>query len=395
MNYLVFGVLALLGPVALELVSRALMRARAKYYVHRPYTRREAHIATDVLPGLTPIARFRANGDGERGDPVPADPTRVERVLVCGGSAAECFMLDQDETWSAVLQRSLQQRLSKRAVHVGNVARSLIPVRVIDALLERSLRHFRSIDTIVLMVGASDLVRWFEDGVPETVEPRPADYAPDLTLHCDEHPEGPFRWTVRGSATYRFLRRLNTRFRGEVEVRQGAGASIAKHRRMRAEAKELITEVPDPTSMLAAYEADLERLIETCGRFAKRVLVVRQPWLDRDFTPEEEARLWNFGTSSPYRGKVETYFAIGVVRELMGRIDEVTEQVAARLGHDTVDLFESVPSDFDHYYDFLHFTPHGARVVGEAVARALAPVREGQVVRREDRRGPSHLRSIG
>ena len=67
---------------------------------------------------------------------------------------------------------------------------------------------------------------------------------------------------------------------------------------------------------------------------------------------------------------MDTYYAIDLVRDLMSRLDEVAARVAAEEAVDQVELRGAVPSDFQHYYDFLHFTPAGAG----RVAAALAPV---------------------
>ena len=139
---------------------------------------------------------------------------------------------------------------------------------------------------------------------------------------------------------------------------------------MRARATTILHETPDPSPLLLSFEDDLRALVRTCLRHAPRVVVARQPWLDRDFTPAEETRLWNFGQGSPYRAELDTYYAMDLVRALMTRLDEVAARVAIEEGVEEVELRSAVPSDFEHYYDFLHFTPAGA----QRVAAALAPV---------------------
>ncbi len=358
--------LAVAGAAA-ELLARLGLARHGRVFVHHPYARRRSELSQDALPDMPPKVRFASNGDGERAGPVPADPEGTLRVLVAGGSAAECFMLDQDTTWPAQLESRLRDDPAiGRPVHVGNVARSLIACRQIDAVLAAALPRFRSLDVIVLMVGASDLVSWLEARTP----PEIARGDVDLASYCEDHPFGPFSWTLKGSALYRVARRASARFRGEDPLRKNVGSSLVKHRAMRARATTVLQETPDPAPLLRSFEEDLRALIGTCNRHAPRVVLARQPWLDRDFTPEEEARLWNFGQGSPYRGEVDTYYAIDLVRDLMTRLDEVAARVAAEEAVEEVELRGAVPSDFEHYYDFLHFTPAGA----ERVAAALAPV---------------------
>ena len=101
------------------------------------------------------------------------------------------------------------------------------------------------------------------------------------------------------------------------------------------------------------------------------MVIARQPWLDRALTDEEEKLLWNFGQGSPYRGELDTYYTLRLVRELMGRVDDVAAEVAEAEGVAAIDLRAVVPSDFEHYYDFLHHTPKGAAEVGRAVAECI------------------------
>lgn len=369
--YVAGGVIAAAGAgfALSELLARAYIKKRDRWYVHQPFARRKSTIATDVLPQLDEIATFEANADGERGGPVPIDPSRVLRVVLAGGSAAECFLLDQGATTSAVMELELKRHpMVKRDAHVGNLARSLITCRAINAILGRVLPQLESLDAVVLMVGASDLVDWFEAKTPDSIHEAPF----DLPRYVSEHPKGPFGWHPKRMALYQILRGLNMRVRRRIELKERAGASIAKHRAARAATENLITEVPDPTPMLEAFEKHLRALIETCRQSAKHVVIAQQAWLDRDLTDEEKARLWNFGQGSPYRGTPDAYYDVSVVGSLMERVDEVAVRVADDLGAPRVDLRESVPSDFLHYYDFLHHTPKGASLAGAAIADAIA-----------------------
>ncbi|MEM9380226.1 MAG: hypothetical protein AAGB93_09795 [Planctomycetota bacterium] len=367
---------ALLGLAALgvgaELAARASLRTRDAWYVFQPYSRAEYRLDAKAVPTLPERVRFEANGDGERGDPVPADPAATLRVLVAGGSAAECFLLDQDDSWPLVVQRELNAREGVvRSAHVGNVARSLIPCRTIDPLLQRVLPHFRGVDAIVLMVGASDMVDWFEAKTPPSIDGANV----DIARYCAEHPRGPFGWSPKTTALYRIARRLRVRLTRPVDRRENVGASRGKHRIMRANARTMLDETPDPAPMLEGFREHLTALVRTCRQHAQHVVIARQPWLDRVLTDEEERLLWNFGQGSPYRAELDTYYTIRLVRELMGRVDGVAAEVAAAEDVPAIDLRAEVPSDFEHYYDFLHHTPKGAAAVGRAVADCIGGLR--------------------
>ena len=113
--------------VTAELLARGRLARQGHVFVHRPHARRRFQVSREALPAMPSTVRFESNADGERAGPVPTDPEGTLRVLVAGGSAAECYMLDQDVTWPARLEAELREdpRIA-RPVHVGNVARSLI-----------------------------------------------------------------------------------------------------------------------------------------------------------------------------------------------------------------------------------------------------------------------------
>ena len=342
------------------------MCIRDRYYIQPPNQSVHLHIDQSSLPDMEPVARHYFNADGERADEVPKNPEEVLRVLVAGGSAAECYLLDQPSSWPMVAQREIIARTSRPA-HVGNVGRSLIPCEVINRALVKSLDRFRSLDVIVLMVGASDVVGWLEQKTPPKLLP---DSIP-LPKVCPEHPLGPFGWNKKKLALYRLIRRVNARLRKPVSSKHGAGKRLVRNREMRASAKHMIDQVPDATPMLAFYEEHLRNLITTCKSYVPRVLVVRQPWFKKDFTPEEQARMWNFGQGRPYVEELDTYYTHRLVSELMDKADQITTRVAEDAGVEQLDLMPLLPRDFGTYYDFLHFTPKGAEKVGKAVAAAI------------------------
>jgi lysophospholipase L1-like esterase len=355
-----------------EGVARVALRRGGRFALV-PHKRTEFHLDLTALPQLEPVVRTEINAEGERGGPLPTRDRRTYRVLVAGGSAAECYLLDQRSAWPAVVEEELRRDpgpIQAPSIHVGSIARSLLPTASIARLLEGVLPRYPHLDLLITFVGASDVVAWMEAGAPveyeATVRPDARLFleGPDVELGLD-----PRRWALR-----RYLARWARRVLGRVERREGVGRAIARNRAMRAAAPHRVDEVPDPSGMLASFERHLRRVIELGRSRGARVLVVQQPWIERDLTPEEEQQLWNFGLGRPYAEAVDAYYTRRVVGELMRAVNGVQERVAAELGVECLELQGGVPMDFEHFYDDLHFTPRGARWVGAAVASV---VREG------------------
>lgn len=372
MNALLIVAALLIVFVLAELLARALLPRLGRYYVWTPNWRLHMPLDCAVFPNGDEVVRIEANALGERGAPLPADLARCYRVLIGGGSAAECFFLDQHSSWPEALGRALSApdrlaRLQRASVHVGNVAHSLTDCRALVELFARILPRLPRSDATVLMTGASDLVRWLEEHTPATIPEGPI--AP-ASLFA-RHPEGPFGWTPSTLALRRIAAALRQKFLRPVERREKAGRRLSSNRAMRANAKRMLTSVADPAPMLAHYEKHLRRLVPLLQRHSARVLLVRQPWIEKPFTPAEERQLWMFGNGRAYDQQVDEYYDRAVIYPLLRRIDEVTVRVARELGAESLELRSRIPADFEHYYDDMHNTPLGCAIIGELVARAL------------------------
>jgi hypothetical protein len=123
--------------------------------------------------------------------------------------------------------------------------------------------------------------------------------------------------------------------------------------------------------MLDRFESDLRRLVLRAKSKAGRVILARQPWLERKFTPEEERRLWMFGAGRIRDEVVTAYYAHEVVWDLMRKIDARVVAVARDLGVEEVDLRPVVPPTFEFWYDETHHNARGCERIGNAIARKI------------------------
>lgn len=364
------------AAIAAELAARAWIRFRRAYYVCLPNQRLRLHIDRETLPELDPIARFDVNGDGERGGEVPrsrrGEP--LYRVLVAGGSQPEGYLLDQDVNWPGRLEQLLSSQpccaaLGAPHVHVGSIARSGVGSEALDVILERVLPRYPRLSAIVLLVGASDVLRWLEEGAPD----RPSSLVPTEELfRC--HPEGPFGWKPASLALAELARRAHRRLLQPQRVHEQAGRWLRKARAMRARAKVVRATMPDPAPMLLHFERHFRSAIERARARADRVVVVRQSWYAKaePLTPEELSHMWHGGAGQAWREEVTTYYSIDVTARLMALLDTSAARIADALGVEHIDLCSTLESNLNTYYDYFHLTPSGADAVAAAVARVLA-----------------------
>jgi lysophospholipase L1-like esterase len=359
--------------VVAELATRWWLR-RGGYYVFPPGLRLRLHPDREVFPELEAVARFEVNSDGERGSEVPRTRRgeRLYRVLVVGGSQPEGYLLDQDTSWPGALQRLLMgprqlQQLGATRAHVGNIARSGVGSEGLHVILERVLPRYARLQAIIILVGASDVLRWLEEGAP----PSPPTRVPSSELfRC--HPEGHFGWKLQELAIVELLLRVRRRWLRPVEAHDRAGKWVGKARMMRARAKVIRATVSDPSPMLDNFDIHLRRVIQRAKAHADRVLLVRQSWFGKiAYTPEETAHMWHGGAGQAWREDVTTFYSVDVTCELMALLDERAERVAEQLDVEQIDLRALLEPSLNTYYDFFHLTPSGAMAVAAAVARTV------------------------
>jgi lysophospholipase L1-like esterase len=372
---LVAVVWAAVAVVLVECAARAWIRFRKAYYVCLPGQRLRLHLDRETLPELDPVARFDVNDDGERGGKVPRlrPGETLYRVLVAGGSQPEGYLLDQQVNWPGALQDILSEpeyaaSLGTSKVHVGSIAKSGVGSEALDLILERVLPRYSRLSVILILVGASDVLRWLEEGAPDA----PSALVPTADLfRC--HPEGPFGWTPGTLAATELARRAHRRIRRPERVHEQAGRWLRKARAMRAQAKVVRTAMPDPAPMLAHFETHLRRVILRAQAHADRVVILRQSWFAKEpLTPEEMAHMWHGGAGQAWRDAVTTYYSIDVTARLMELLDASAVRVADALGVEAVNLSSVLEPNLTTYYDYFHLTPYGARSVAAAVARTLA-----------------------
>jgi hypothetical protein len=229
------------------------------------------------------------------------------------------------------------------------------------------LPRYGRLSAIVILVGASDVLRWLEEGAPA----RPSSRVPvDELFAC--HPERPFGWTPGALAAVELARRARLRIQRPEQVHTRTGHWIGKARAMRARAKVIHATMPDPGPMLAHFEKHLHRVIVRARAHAGRVVLVRQSWYGKEpLTAEELAHMWHGGVGQAWREEVTTYYSVEVTAKLMALLDASAARVARALDVDQIDLMSVLDPNLSTYYDFFHLTPFGARTVADAVARTL------------------------
>jgi len=357
--------------VTVEEISRFWIKYRRRYYVFAPGLRLQVHPDRDVFPQLSPVARFYINCDGERGDDPPRSRGDLYRILVAGGSISECYFLDQDATWPAVMQRLLQRQdnltaLGASKVHVGCIARSGVGSEGLDLIFNRVLPQYPRLQLIVVLVGVTDVMHWIEQGTPDALKQVKVD---DIFPY---HPERQFGWQPKRTATLELVKRARHRWFHPLEFNLNAGRWVARARIMRSRAVDVRNEIRDPSLLLDHFEFHFRRLMLQAATHADRVIFLRQPWF-KTCSPEDKTAMWHGGIGKAWRANenISTYYSLDAFSQVMSRLDERAATVADTLGITQLELMSAVEPSLQNYYDGFHLTDVGAQRIADTVTATI------------------------
>jgi lysophospholipase L1-like esterase len=237
----------------------------------------------------------------------------------------------------------------------------------LDLIFARVLPQYRHLDAILIMVGASDVYHWLEEGARPAHPPSPVSEA----MLFAEHSGQPFGWHPRRWAIAEVARRLRRSWLHPSEIKERAAAWYVTARRMRAQATEVRSQMPEATVVLAHFENHFSHLVRAAQAHTDRVLVVRQPWFEGDYTSEELSHFWQGAVGKAWKESVTVYYSLEVVNRLLELVDSRAARVADALGVRHVDLRPLLTLGLRHYYDHDHHTAAGAGVIARTVAGAL------------------------
>lgn len=357
--------------LVVEIALRIAIR-RGPYYVFAPNKKEQLVLDQETHPQLPSTVRILANEKGERGSAIPSSK-RLYSGLVVGGSAVENFLLDQEVAWPQRLQSLLREEkrrtaLGREAVHIGNIGRSGVDTSTLDEILKKVLVNYRSLDLIVIMVGASDVLRWLEIGAP--VE-RGAKVMPVEECY-GRHPEVRLGFKPKELALAEVFRRQLIK---KLKCRENAARWFGRARKMRANAKVTIHDIPDYSPVVASVNRHFPSLLKRSIAKASNVIVVRQPWFDKDtYLPEEEALFWNGGVGRAFKEELTTYYSTKVIAGLMNIVDSEISRICDGYKVTQVDLRSVISSDTSSYVDQFHFTPKASETVASLLADLVVSI---------------------
>ena len=314
------------------------------------------------IPGVLGTANFNVNEVGLRGPAVPQDED-VYKIVAVGGSTTESLYLDDLETWTHLLMELLNAQPPGSQVWVANGGQS--GRNAVDHLtLIKNAPFFRQVDMLIFLIGFNDLsASLAHEGEPtqEILERNSRQFALRITGE-----KGPF---FRRLQLFQLLRDIASTDAQSGVVQQTTGIQYTELRKQRSISP--VVPLIDLQVGLTEYETRVRNIAHWCQQMGIDCRFLTQPTMAReDLDSFEESLLW-MGPVGGWRAP-KGYLSPGDLAKAIGAYNSALLDVCERDGLGCYDLEAFVPKDVSAFYDEVHFSEHGARIVAKLLADYLS-----------------------
>jgi len=321
-------------------------------------TNKTYHINNDIIKGLDPQITVTRNSIGFRGPNPPAEMDKYLSIVTIGGSTTQCFFLSDDQTWTAQLGKNLE--------------RSFNPVWINNAGLDGHSTHGHLVlledfvvglhpKIAVFLVGANDVARatisdWDSENVKSGIQfQSPKAFIKSISAYSEV-----VALLLNGYRSYTAYKAGLTH--QQIDLKAQGYLDIPE-----SEQKQHFQENAN-AEFLHGYEERLTKIIEVCKKAGIEPVFVTQPLLvgfgTDDVTGIDLTRVKAYGprqTGKMYWDVLEAY-------------NDVTRNVGRANSVLVIDLAKEMPKSSRYFYDFIHYTPEGARQTADILDKSLCPV---------------------
>ena len=365
------------------------------HYVWRPYTSAVSELGgkdekdrVSYLPGVQGRKVFSTNHLGLRGP----DPTGADfRILVLGGSTAECHYLDDTETWPQRVAAELNGKYGRSRVVVNNAAKAGLEMRHYALQARQLIPGLKPVSAVIILPGPNDLIRFlsaekgrdveYPEGIDRVAFDRVVSAYPPWTKPVRQKSYKKLMELTRGQTKRLLTKTRLWKPKAQGLVRDPEGRFYEEARRRRRVAKK-VHDLPEDKAArldkeLERYRALLERTVHTVLENGAMPVLLTHPLNYNPAMSDSDKGLWWAGAlyGNPQVSKGLDYLDEESVYDLLQEYNRVTKEVYQSRkdkGAILVDLAARFRNRIDIYYDQWHFNELGAAEVGKAVADAVA-----------------------
>jgi lysophospholipase L1-like esterase len=376
-RYLGFALLpvaCIVAALGAELFLRLI--APDAYYVWPPNISMTFAPSAEAMPGIIGESHFTINRDGLRGRPISDEDGY--RILAIGGSTTECLYLDDSEAWPHLLEEKLAVDFSPGPVWVGNAGKSGHTVEHHVLQARSLLAQYPHVDLALVLVGTNDMMNVGQESGYNPLEQSELEQAFAIRPGGWQELDAGYPWYKR-TELWRTLRKARENLladRGEQLVQDEAGAVYVELRRKRQSASGYVDAFPDLGDPLRAYKSNLNAIVDAAELNGTELVLMTQPSLWSGDLPNDAARLLWMGRKARYMTEgPQAYYSAATLAKAMAAYNTALLEVCADRSLRCLDLAVEIPKESTYFYDDVHFTEAGARLVADVVERHVRSLR--------------------
>ena len=333
-----------LGELLLQLVMpQSIFNPRFGLIPHR-------EIALQVdLPGITPGGTLTTNTWGLRGEEPPEQWAEHITIVTVGGSTTANYYLDDNLTWSHVIQQQLRE--IEPLVWVGNGGIPRHSAEVHYLFVKDVLGQIKP-DFALFLVGVNDMGPFLR-GSMATEERLPDSGAKQFF----------FAHSRILQLTYKIKKIY---FDGASVINQSVDPYFTEVALTEVE-DELPQNIHDFLEEPDFYKNRIRAIINECRSCDIEPIFMTQPLLyenNEHWRSVQEGSMWLGEADRPISAATFALMLDALNRDLI--------EICESEGVPVFDLASEIPHSREYFYDAMHMTEKGAQLVGEKAASFLA-----------------------
>lgn len=338
---------ALLSPV---LIDRSYITLQPNF--------REVVNVEDGFPGISGPQLITTDSKGFRTTKtIDYASDESFRIFAIGGSTTEQIYIDDQDTWTSILEKSLDRKFADN-VEVINTGVSGLGADHHLATLRHIIPYHPKL--AIILVGIND---WNDQIIGHFTA---AASRPTLLDWIGQFRDGyELKNSLLGNAIVAAggtLQRL-AGYGGAQTHRDDNGEWYTIRRGSLQRAKKHSF---DPEEVPRHYEAVMQKISDTCKRYAINCMFVTQPTGYQASASEEFKKgFWMTPPDKDYTLDFES------MRRIASLYNDYLRDFARRHGHYLCDAAEKIPPSYENFYDECHFNIAGAKRMGSVVTQCI------------------------
>ncbi len=300
------------------------------------------------LPGVTPGGTLSTNMWGLRGEDPPVQWDEYLTIVTVGGSTTANYYLDDDLTWSRVIQNRLREIHPLTWVGNGGIPRHSADTHF---LFVREVLSIIKPDIALFLVGVNDM--------------------------------GPLLRGSRGTVD----RLPDSGIRQSLFSRSMVLQTLYKIKKVYMDGAPVISQSVDPyyhevamTEEEIPLPEDIHELLEDPGYYQRRIRLIIQECRVLGITPVFMTQPLLYQDNDYWRGVLETQQWVGgsdrpisaaTFSRMLEMLNSDLIEICIQEDVAVLDLASEVPHSQDYFYDSMHMTEAGAAFTGNIASEFL------------------------